>query len=442
MRAQMMSVDEIHAAPDNLRHDVGRLKELQTSIEAVGILQPLVVHTNGDGKYEIIAGHRRFAAAKHLGLAEVPVVIRDDLADAAKIEAMIVENFHREDLTPIEQAEGLFRLEELGLARAEISAKTGLSKRLVTERIKLMDLTPKGRDAIHQGKLSIEAGLELAKEATSPGLIDEAISAILAGEVRDPARAVADVKSNLKHADMTARLMVKVEKLQELGKEVVVKAHYQEADGTRGWKRIIGPEDKGYFHSGEVRVDPKVHAKEECAGFIFDPGRAGQYGQLPSLSQLCKKPNRHTFTGASEIKVEKAQQEHDAKAQQREINKAERDRQAAMRVRYEMGLVKKPPRKLIADLAIAGFIHKIYAEHKKGAAQLLGLEPREPSYEGGPKDWTTPFEEFAVENPERAVLALVMVDQEPLSGLNQWNRYLTDETLAQVLALIPEASDE
>lgn len=441
MEARLISVSEIHANPENLRHSLGRLKELAGSIEAVGILQPIVVHKNGDGKYEIIAGHRRFAAALSLKLAEVPVVIRDDLKDAGKIEAMIVENFHREDLTPIEQAEGLFQLEQLGLNRTEIADKTGLSKRLVTERIKLMDLTSKAREEIHQGRLSIEAGLELAKEATNPDIIDQALEAITSGQYRNPDRAVEEVKAAAKHAEKMGVLLGKIEKLRELGQEVLEETGrraYDEPDPTRGFKRVVAVDATGYYGDG-IRLDPKAHAKEECVVWVFRPGSSGFYGQGPDLAQYCRKPNRHTFTGASELKVATAEKDAEIQASNRAANKAQREAAAAKTARYVGALAKKPPRALIAKLAIAGFVEKIYADHKKSAAQLLGLEPRDSQ---GTKDWTRPFDEYAAKDPERAVLALVLVDQEPLSGLKQWSRYLTEESLAEILDLIPEEVTE
>src|SRR5207247_9171177 len=107
------------------RSDDDTIATLAASIREVGILQPLVVRRSGDGRYELIAGERRLRAAKAAGLATVPIVLRDS-EDADLLREALIENIHREDLNPIEQAEASRALlEALGVKQQELGARLG-----------------------------------------------------------------------------------------------------------------------------------------------------------------------------------------------------------------------------------------------------------------------------------------------------------------------------
>jgi ParB family chromosome partitioning protein len=122
------------------RFDEEAIASLAASIREVGILQPIVVRRSGDGRYELIAGERRLRAARAAGLATVPVVQRDAGDDDLLREALI-ENIHREDLNPIEQADA-FRalLEELGLKQEELADRVGVSRSHIANTIRLLGL--------------------------------------------------------------------------------------------------------------------------------------------------------------------------------------------------------------------------------------------------------------------------------------------------------------
>jgi ParB family chromosome partitioning protein len=122
------------------RFDDDTIAALAASIREVGILQPLVVRRAGDGRYELIAGERRLRAAKAAGLASVPIVLRDS-EDADLLREALIENIHREDLNPIEQAEA-FRalLGELGLKQEELADRVGVSRSHIANTIRLLAL--------------------------------------------------------------------------------------------------------------------------------------------------------------------------------------------------------------------------------------------------------------------------------------------------------------
>jgi len=116
------------------------LAGLATSIREVGILQPLVVRRTTEGRYELIAGERRLRAARAAGLPVVPVVLRDSGDDALLRDALI-ENIHREDLNPIEQAEAFKALlGELGLKQEELADRVGVSRSHIANTIRLLAL--------------------------------------------------------------------------------------------------------------------------------------------------------------------------------------------------------------------------------------------------------------------------------------------------------------
>ena len=124
--------------------DEGALYELAESIKAQGIMQPILVRRlAGDehaGRYEIIAGERRFRAAKLAGLSEVPVLVRD-VADAAAAAMALIENMQREDLNPLEEAQGLSRLvQEFGLTHEQAAQAVGRSRSAASNLLRLLNL--------------------------------------------------------------------------------------------------------------------------------------------------------------------------------------------------------------------------------------------------------------------------------------------------------------
>ena len=124
--------------------DEGALYELAESIKAQGIMQPILVRRLADGehagRYEIIAGERRFRAAKLAGLSEVPVLVLD-VADAAAAAMALIENMQREDLNPLEEAQGLSRLvQEFGLTHEQAAQAVGRSRSAASNLLRLLNL--------------------------------------------------------------------------------------------------------------------------------------------------------------------------------------------------------------------------------------------------------------------------------------------------------------
>jgi ParB family transcriptional regulator, chromosome partitioning protein len=144
------------------------LRELADSIREQGIVQPLIVRNRGDF-FELIAGERRWRASQLLGLAEVPVIVRE-ADDRAVLELALIENLQRENLNPIEEAQGYSQLvEQFQLKQEEVAAKVGKSRAVVANSLRLLRLIPAIQDAIRDGLLSVGhakviLGLETEKQ--------------------------------------------------------------------------------------------------------------------------------------------------------------------------------------------------------------------------------------------------------------------------------------
>ncbi len=166
MNLELIPINQLDANVHNVRRNLGDLSELADSIKAVGVLQPLTIAPRGDffesRRYVVIAGHRRHAAAKAAGVDLVPCVIRPDLTlEIDQIEAMLVENLQRTDLTPLEEAVAYEQLQLMGVKPGQIAKKTGRSASTVSARLGLMKLPESLRTSLGDGQLTL-ASAELA----------------------------------------------------------------------------------------------------------------------------------------------------------------------------------------------------------------------------------------------------------------------------------------
>jgi ParB family chromosome partitioning protein len=141
------------------RMDSESLNELAASIRSQGLMQPILVRplngTSAGTRYEILAGERRWRAARLAGLSEVPVVIRE-VADKAALSMALIENIQREDLNPLEEAQGLQRLaSEFGLTHQDIADAVGRSRTAITNALRLLNLSPRVQQLLGEGKLDM-----------------------------------------------------------------------------------------------------------------------------------------------------------------------------------------------------------------------------------------------------------------------------------------------
>lgn len=169
-----LAIEDVHPHPDNVRRDLGDLTELTASIKAQGVLQPIVVVPNPDGiegEMLLIAGHRRLAATRAAGRGLIPAIVRDDLTTrAAQIEAMLVENLHRSDLTVMEEAFAYEQLELLGVKVAAIAQATGRARATIESRKALTRLPEPARARVDEGDLTLDDAAFIAKHMDDEGL--------------------------------------------------------------------------------------------------------------------------------------------------------------------------------------------------------------------------------------------------------------------------------
>jgi ParB family transcriptional regulator, chromosome partitioning protein len=135
--------------------DEESLAGLTASIVELGVLQPVLVRSAGDGEYELIAGERRWRAAKRAGLQTIPVVIREADTDVALLEQALVENLHRADLNAMEEAAAYQQLiEDFGLTQEAVAKRVGKSRAAVTNTLRLFQLPPAIQSLVAEEQLS------------------------------------------------------------------------------------------------------------------------------------------------------------------------------------------------------------------------------------------------------------------------------------------------
>lgn len=191
-----LAVEDILPHPKNPRKELGDLTEMAESVKANGIMQNLTVVEVGDlpsdrivelgitaedidqGRYMVVIGHRRLAAANLAGLSEVPCVI-SDMSYEDQLATMVTENLQRTDLTPVEQAQGLRQLSmELGLGAAQIAEKTGISESTVRRRLKVAAIAPEQLEKAAKGKQISIGDLEKVGEINDEELRQKALDSI------------------------------------------------------------------------------------------------------------------------------------------------------------------------------------------------------------------------------------------------------------------------
>lgn len=181
-----------------------KLAELAESIKAQGLMQPIVVRPVGEKRYEIIAGERRWRAAQLAGLEKVPCVIKD-VADDAALAMSLIENIQREDLSPMEEAIALNRLqEEFTLTHQEVADAVGKSRATVTNLLRLLALAPDARTLLERGDLEMGHA-----------------RAILALDLKDQGEVARQVVARALSVRQTEALIRKLQsEKQETGKQV------------------------------------------------------------------------------------------------------------------------------------------------------------------------------------------------------------------------------
>lgn len=194
-----LTITDIRPNPNQPRvhFDEESLVELSASIQAIGVLQPILVRPV-EGGFELIAGERRWRAAQRAGLSRIPAVVRIT-DDVASVEQALVENLHRQDLTPLEEAAAYQQLlEDFGMTHEQVATKVGKSRSAITNSLRLLSLPASIQQLLADGRLSAghakailgtpDRGLQetLAKRAVAEQLSVRAVEEAIRGDQPKP----------------------------------------------------------------------------------------------------------------------------------------------------------------------------------------------------------------------------------------------------------------
>jgi ParB family chromosome partitioning protein len=233
-----LPVDLIQRGKYQPRHDMHQesLQDLADSITAQGVVQPIVVRPIGQGRYEIIAGERRWRAAQLAGLQDIPAVVRD-VPDRAAIAMSLIENIQRENLNPLEESRALQRLiQEFELTHQEAAEAVGRSRAAVSNLLRLLELTDDVKQLVEAGTL--EMGHARALLALSGNAQTQAARQVAAKglSVRETERLVKHLQSNAaKSPAAPKRVDPDVRRLEEeLGERLGAKVSLEQARGGKG----------------------------------------------------------------------------------------------------------------------------------------------------------------------------------------------------------------
>lgn len=316
-------IDQVRPHPNNVRRAAVAPPEMVESIRSAGILEPVIlgpeVDVDGETVRYLIAGNVRHDGALQAELTTLPAVLRDDLVtEAQQIEAMLVENLHRTDLTPVEEAEGYEQLQLFGMDVDAIAAATGRSKATVRARLDLNDLPSKAREQIHTGEATLTDAIALLEFGDDHEVQAQLEASLGTSDFRWRVQSARDARVR---AERNAKT---VESFVDLGAA--------EADSSAAdWLRLSS------FWTKDLQ-DPSGHTHSECLGYV-DHGTAS-YGP-PFL--VCLDPESHAEQEAetrasvganqSSSNVYRPDPEWEAQREQREKDRAEQA--AASKVRVE-----------------------------------------------------------------------------------------------------------
>ena len=236
-----------------------RLEELAASIRANGIIQPLIVRRHA-GQYQMVAGERRWRAAKMAGLAEVPVVVLE-VTEPRMLELALIENLQREDLNPIETAHAYERLgREMGLSHEEIGRRTGKDRTSIANTVRLLKLPTEVQLLLAERRLSVgharavlglptaEQQIEIAEKAAAQGLSVRQVETLVqeltsdrpkSGSSRKEAGQDPNVKAAVDELERALGTRVRIVELSQQRGRIEVE-YYSQTELDRLFQRIVG----------------------------------------------------------------------------------------------------------------------------------------------------------------------------------------------------------
>ncbi|QDG88846.1 ParB/RepB/Spo0J family partition protein [Pseudarthrobacter sp. NIBRBAC000502770] len=354
---QELHIDQLVIHAKNVRNDVGIVTDLANSITEQGILQPLVVAPAiaGEG-YTIIAGHRRYAAAKLANVDSLPCVIREDLdTEPKQLVAMLVENTQRADLTPVEEASAYQTILEFGDAFnvKTVAKATGRSQSHVRKRLLLTKLNEDAKVRLEEQTLNVDQALVLVDFAAD----EAATERLLAAAAQSPREFAFRVEAETRKRDLPGKLAALESELKEAGAKYVPESELYSGKYTK----IYENED-----------NELTTAQHVAAGDLASIDR--NWGRLSWYS----KPSK-----AAKAKVELTEEEQEAKRRDAELSAA-LDIAHAIRAEHIKQVIASPPEGA-ADEALYRLLVRQLHSHVNLFAEITGRHPDSESDHQGIK---------------------------------------------------------
>jgi len=244
-------IDQIVGAPYQPRQDFQEegLEEMAATIKTHGLIQPIVVRPLEPGKYEIVAGERRWRASKMAGLKEIPAIVKE-LAPREAAEMALIENLQREDLTPLEEARAYqILIQEFGITQEELALRLGKSRPAIANALRLLQLPAEVQKMLQEG--SITAGHARALLSLKDPHLQQNLASRIAGEGMTVREAEALAKQMASQGERGPK------KGREPGETPEIRHLEERLQGHLGTKVRLKGQERGkieiYFHSPEER---------------------------------------------------------------------------------------------------------------------------------------------------------------------------------------------
>jgi ParB family chromosome partitioning protein len=361
------------------------IRELATSIEAVGLLQPIVVQAAGDG-YELVAGERRLRAFQLLERDTISAIEVDygevdgDGPATSALRDAVTENVTREDLTPLEEGQAFLALSDAGMSVKDVAAAVGKSQSYVRTRRKLSGLSEGEYKKV--AHLPLDEQVKVAELAATPDVLHEVVESVRESD-RSAQYHIRQKQEEARVAELWAELEPKIVELRELlGDRLYLRPEENSRisseynlDWANGVPRSWHPVGKNQRRDA-VPVSVNKHRSEPCHVVTYT-----ERSDFIVMAEYCNKKGRHNFAGASELKVPDAaeaaagRKEKLAASKARKVNK--QARMDAYRVLFARRFKAVPVSQLFAwsVIRLTDFTTKANA-----AFEILGLETPAESY--------------------------------------------------------------
>lgn len=276
-----LPVDAIAPCPDN-RHDTD-VDDLAASIAVIGVQQPIRVRTIEPGRYELIAGERRWRACTQLDLTTIPAIIDDDTDRVSRITKRYAENTGRKDFHALDEGSVFAELRAEGLSQTEIGDRVQKTQPYVSVRLKVHDRLPeRAKAAWRAEQLKTKQAEAIADLDDQPDLVDLVLD--VAGEIADGRRLEHDLDATISRVEADAKRRRKVAAITDELTNAGVKIHTGSYEGDQVLGATYG-----------VMVDPAAHADETCHRAMVTTNA--------EVVLLCLNRDRHRPSGDSDLKA-------------------------------------------------------------------------------------------------------------------------------------------